>query len=156
MEDLASVVLDKLKLEDGPTPLALVHRRYGSYPVNDSRWLVINTERVNGNAVYKVNVAAGAWREEVGRDPTWTTVTFADEKAAAAFATAFLRREEEAHLILYELNTNKWSASRSTASLGDCLTRQFGHYAVSTQTDLLAALRALMPLSMIVGEKRVC
>ena len=156
MDDLASVVLNQLKLEDGPAPLALVHRHYGSH-INNSRWLVINAERVNGKAVYKVNVASGTWHaQRDGHDvPTWTSLTFADEEAAGAFATAHFRQAQDARLALYELNIDKWRASRSISSFSDCLSREFGAYIVTTETDVLLALRALMPLSMMVGEKRV-
>jgi hypothetical protein len=156
MDDLASIVLDQLKLRDGPAPVALVHRRFGTHE-NNFRWLVINVERVNGNAVYKVNVAAGSWHahRDANGAPTWTVLTFANEKEAAAFATAHLRGEKEADLSLYELDAKKWRASRSTASFCDCLAREFGSYNVTTETDVLFALRALMPLSMVVGGKRV-
>ena len=150
MDDLASIVLDQLKLRDGPAPVALVHRY-------NSRWLVISAERLNGTLVYKVNVAAGSWHahRDANGAPTWTTLTFANEKEAASFATAHLRGQEEARLMLYELDANKWRASRSTASFCDCLAREFGSYNVTTETDVLFALRALMPLSMVVGGTRV-
>ena len=153
MEDLASVVLDQLKLEDGPAPFVLVHRHFGS---SYRGYLTINVERVNGTLVYKVNVASSEWdnKDEHGA-PIWTTITYADEKATAAFATARLRQTEGARLTLHELNIDKWRASRSTWLFNECLSRQFGGYLVTTETDLLLALRALVPLSMIVGEKRV-
>ncbi len=157
MDDLASIVLDQLKLRDGPAPVALVHRRFGTHG-NNTHWMVINVERVNGNAVYKVNVAAGSWhaqRDAANEAPTWTVLAFANEKEAAAFATAHLRGAKAAHLSLHELDANKWRASRSTASFCDCLAREFGFYSVTTQTDVLLALRALRPLSMVVGGKRV-
>ncbi len=157
MEDIASVVLDQLKQQDGPAPFALVHHRFGSHFLNDARWLVINAERVNGTFVYKVNVASAEWHRATGAggSPIWTTITFEDEKATVAFATAFLRHEDNHRLELRELHLDKWHASRSTASFSDCLSRQYGSYLVATETDLLLALRALKPLSMIVGEKRV-
>lgn len=155
MEDLASVVLDKLKLEDGPVPLVLAYRRWGYS--SDSRYLAIHAERVNGTLVYKVNVASGEWdgKDEHGA-PIWSTITYADEKATAAFAIAHLRQAEGARLSLHELNIDEWRASRSTWSWHDCLSREFGAYTVTTQNDILTALRVLTPLSMIVGEKRVC
>ena len=158
MEDIASIVLDQLKQHDGPAPLALVHHHYG-YPntLNDARWLVINAVRVNGNLVYKVNVACAQWPRAPAEEesPAWTTITYADEKAAAAFATAYLRREKSARLELHELHLDKWHASRSTASFYECLSRVHGNFLVATETDLLLALRALTPLSMIIGDMRV-
>jgi len=153
MDDLASVVLDQLKLEDGPTPFVLVHRRFCS---SYSRYMTINVERVNGTLAYKVNVASNEWdnKDEHGA-PIWCTITYADEKATASFATAYLRQEEGARLSLHELNIEKWRASRSTWSWHECLSRQFGTYTATTETDIIFALRALTPLSMIVGEKRV-
>ena len=154
MEDLASVVMDQLKLEDGPMPFVLVYTRYGSL---GDRYLAINAERVNGTLVYKVNVASGEWnnKDEHGA-PIWSTVTYADEKATAAFATAYLRQAEGARLSLHELNIDKWRALRSAWSWHECLSREFGAYTVTTENDILIALRVLTPLSMIVGEKRVC
>ena len=172
MEDLASVVMDKLQVEDGPSPFSLLWRYacMGRY----SRLMSIRAVRVNSVTAYEVALCNSYWRfgnrVEDGPGPPkhrWQIATFENEKAAATFAVGFLdlqprsHRDAEPEMITYATkdleHLFEWDDDKGVAFLGARLdnsdlslygANQLGQHTISCVTDLHAAMLTLMPMTV--------
>ena len=151
MEDLASAIIDQLKVNDGPGPFALTHKNLNRHTARYDEWMALMGERVNGQVVYKVNVmnrGMGFWHQ----------VVYADPKAAAAFALAGLDaphvtgdpdRRRYYRVDLREVFRGNWAACRGacTHSFDDCFNTKYGTFEVTSVADLQAAMLTLVPVA---------
>jgi hypothetical protein len=169
MEDLASVVMDKLKLEDGPSPFSLLWR-YASMG-RFSRIMSIRAVRVNGVPAYEVALCNSYWRfgdrdPDATRPPKhrWQIAMFENEKVAATFAVAFLNLQPRGlndadpemityaskdleHLFEWDDKGVAWLGARlDNADLSLYCANQLGQHAISCASDLQRAMLTLMPI----------
>ena len=176
MEDLASVVLTKLKVEDGPSPFCLLYRYacMGRF----SRVMCIRAVRNNGIPAYEVALCNAYWRfgkteeEDAAAaaasqrpKPRWQIALFENEKVAATFAIAFLELQprnhrdgdpdmityaskDVAHLFEYEEDGTACLGVRfDNGDLSLYGANQLGQYTITCAADLQTAMLTLMPLS---------
>ena len=150
-DDLARAIVDQLKVDDGPGPFALTHKHLNRHTGRYDEWMALMSERVNGRVVYQVNVAS---REMV----FWHRVVYADPKAAAAFALAWLDaphvtgdpdRKRYYRVELREVYRGNWAACQGgiTQSFDECFNSKYGTFEVQCAADLQAAMLALVPVS---------
>lgn len=93
MDDLASTVLEQLRIKDGPGPYALLYQNELNY-----RALVCTAKRINGMLLYEhayVDLHSRENREAVrkGERVEWDFVAFTDVDAAAYFGMAFMQHD---------------------------------------------------------------
>ena len=170
MEDLAGIVMDKLKVEDGPSPFTLLYRYacMGRF----SRVMSIRAVRVNGVTAYEVALCNGYWRfgarEEDGTErpkPRWQIAMFDDEKVAATYAVAFLELQPRSHrdcdpeMVTYATKDVEhlfdWDedgvaflgARLDNGDLSLYCKNQIGQYTVTCAADLQMAMLTLMPMT---------
>jgi len=176
MEDLASVVLTKLQIEDGPSPFCLLYRYacMGRF----SRVMCIRAVRNNGVPAYEVALCNAYWRfgtaeeeEAAAAAPLqrpkarWQIALFENEKVAATFAIAFLELQprnhrdgdpdlityaskDVAHLFEYEEDGTAFLGARfDNGDLSLYGGNQLGQHTIACAADLQAAMLTLMPLS---------
>ena len=150
-DDLARAIVDQLKVDDGSGPFALTHKNLNRHTARYDEWMALMGERVNGQVVYKVNVmnrGMGFWHQ----------VVYADPKAAAAFALAWLdapavtgdpNRRRYYRVDLCEVFRGNWAACRGacTHSFDDCFNTKYGTFEVTCAADLQTAMLTLVPVS---------
>lgn len=172
MEDLASVIVDKLKVEDGPSPFGLLWRYacMGRF----SRVMCIRAVRVNGVPAYEVALCNSYWRfgerepDETGPPKhRWQVAMFENEKVAASFAVAFLDLQPRSHRDgypemvtyatkdlehLFERDDDKGAAFLGVRIDNGDLSlygaNQLGQYTITCAADLQSAMLTLMPIAV--------
>lgn len=92
MDDLASLVVDQLRVDDGPGPFVQV---YVSHDRKNA--LVATAERINGVVHYEyayvdLNDAKSRMLHEGQERVAWSLVKYTDVDAAAYFGLAFMHR----------------------------------------------------------------
>ena len=168
MEDLASVVLNKLQVSDGPGPLMMLYR-YASMG-RHTRLMAIRAMRVNGATGYEVSICNAYWHfagqaEGQPPRPRWQVLLFGDEKVAATFAVAFLDLQPRSHRDgypevityaskdlehLFEWNDDGVAYLNARLDNGDLSlysANQLGQYGITCVADLQTAMLTLMPLT---------
>ena len=93
MDDLAGLVLEKLQVNDGTSPYALMYMEEYGYRV-----LIAKVARVDGVVLYEyayVDLHNGpAWHARQNNEqPAWEFVAFSDRDAAVYFGLAFLNKD---------------------------------------------------------------
>tara|TARA_B100000963_G_scaffold296297_1_gene267430 strand:+ start:667 stop:1164 length:498 start_codon:yes stop_codon:yes gene_type:complete len=155
-DDLARAIIDQLKVDDGPCPLALTYSHLDRHSGRIDRWLVLKAKRVNGRVVYEACVAASSTYY-----PAWSVVTYENPKAAAALAFAFLEqphltgnpltdleRKKGHQLKLVEVDAHKWKYAEGTQTFKECFHNVYGTFTVTGPSDIEDALRTLVPVSV--------
>jgi hypothetical protein len=168
MEDLASVVLNKLQVSDGPGPLMLLYR-YASMG-RHTRMMAIRAMRVNGATGYEVSICNVYWHfagqaEGQPPRPRWQVLLFGDERVAATFAVSFIDLQPRSNrdgcpdMITYAAkdleHLFEWSddgvaylnARLDNGDLSLYSANQFGQYGITCVADLQTAMLTLMPLT---------
>jgi|SaaInlV_125m_DNA_1040241.scaffolds.fasta_scaffold45075_2 hypothetical protein len=109
MEDLASVVLTKLRVDDGPSPFCLLYRYRCINTITNV--MCVRAVRKHGATAYEVALCNDGWCFKDGGegnewDPDsgpmrphsrWQIALFENEKVAAAFAMAFVNLQPRSH-----------------------------------------------------------
>lgn len=170
MEDLAGIVMDKLKVSDGPSPFSLLWRYacMGRF----SRIMSIRSVRINGVSAYEVALCNSYWRfGNREPDPTvppkhrWQIAMFENEKVAATFAVGFLdlqprnQHDADPEMITYATkdleHLFEWGdggvaflgARLDNADLSLYCANQLGQHTIRCTADLQMAMLTLMPLT---------
>ena len=168
--DLASLVVEQLKVADGASPYALLYTdRFGS------RALVAKLARIDGERLFEcayVDLEEGPAREALQNDlqPSWEFVAFSERDKAVYFALAFLSKESvlpgDGHVMytmrvedvdeLFErkscdfLVPEKFKDGFSGFNKRQCV----GQRAILDEHLLCVALGSLMPVSVV--SARAC
>jgi len=173
MEDLASVVLTKLQVDDGPSPFCLMYRY--AFMNRFTQAMCVRAVRENGAIAYEVALCNGYWRfeqdaevdEYTGKSQSrWQVALFGNLEAAAAFAMAFInlqsrgRRDEDPVMFTYTrkdvAHLFQWKPDGTRDSLGEAFdndtlslegAKQLGQHTIRCAADLQTAMLTLMPLS---------
>ena len=175
MEDLASVVLSKLQVDDGPSPFCLLYRH--AYMNRFTQAMCVRAVREHGAIAYEVGLCNGYWRfgldvngdegSDSGRPHArWQIALFGNLEAAAAFAMAFInlqprsRRDDDPVMFTYTRkdveHLFQWKLDGTSDSLGAAFdndglslegAKQLGKHTISCAADLQTAMLTLMPLS---------
>ena len=173
MDDLASAVIEQLKIEDGPSPFCLMYRY--AYMNRITHAMCVRAVREKGAIAYEVALCNGSWRfardaevcEYTGKHQSrWQVALFGNLEAAAAFAMAFMnlqprgRRDEDPVLLTYTrkdvAHLFQWKPDGTRDSLGEAFdndglslegAKQLGQHTISCAADLQTAMLTLMPLS---------
>lgn len=155
-DDLARAIVDQLKVDDGPGPLALIYSHLDRHFARTDRWLVLKAKRVNGRIVYEACVAGSS-----SYYPPWSVVTYEHPKAAAALAFAFLEqphltgdpltdleRKKGHQLKLVDVDAHQWKYSEGAQTFKECFHNFYGTFTVRGPSDIEDALRTLVPVSV--------
>jgi len=155
-DDLARAIIDQLKVDDGPCPLALTYSHLNRHSGRTDRWLILKAKRVNGRVVYEACVAASGTYY-----PAWRVITYEHPKAVAALAFAFLEaphltgdpptdlaRKKGYQLEVVETDQHKWEYAEDARTFRDCFNYSYGTFTVTVPSDIEDALRTLVPVSM--------